>query len=107
VLLAHGHKVERPKGRAGQLSPNCQAWLAHIDLHWHGLRRECGSRWYEELDNNVLVVMQALGHRSLKTTQKYLHLGEHGFDDAFRRVFAAKNSNKRAQKLPQNSHKRV
>jgi len=73
---------------------------------WHDLRREFGSLLYEHSNGNVFFVMQALGHKSLKTTQKYLHLGDHGVDDAFQQVFvtrraASKKTKKSCTKVAQ------
>ena len=45
VLRAHGHKLTWASG--GKLSPESRAALRSIDLHFHDLRHEAGSRWLE------------------------------------------------------------
>jgi integrase len=44
VLKAHGIK---PVWNGGKLSTGCRAHLRRIDLRFHDLRREAGSRWHE------------------------------------------------------------
>jgi integrase len=94
VLKAHGHtpvfvtaKVSKPRtegakpGKATNLSPDCRATLQTIDLHFHDLRREAGSRW---LDAGLpLHQVQAwLGHTNISQTSTYLAVTDTGADEA-------------------------
>jgi len=91
VLKAHGHK---PTYLAGaNLSTESRAALRAIDLHFHDLRREAGSRW---LDAGVpLHQIQAwLGHTNIAQTSTYLAVTDAGADDAM-----AKFDRVRAQEL--------
>ena len=47
--------------------------LLDVDLHFHDLRRECASRWWDET-KDIWRVSQWLGHSSIKMTQRYLAL---------------------------------
>jgi site-specific recombinase XerD len=73
VLRAHGQPVERPRQRAGDLSEASNAAFDRIDLHWHDFRRECASRWLED-GVDLREIQYLLGHASLTTTERYLHL---------------------------------
>ena len=46
-----------------------------VDLHWHDLRHECGSRLAEQ-GVAVHEIQHLLGHASLVTTQRYLNATE-------------------------------
>jgi integrase len=72
VLKAHGVKPTRT-ATAG-LSQECQAKLDEIDLHFHDLRHEAGSR---KLEGGwpLHAVSQWLGHASITTTARYLNVG--------------------------------
>jgi integrase len=49
---------------------------AHVrDLHFHDLRRECGSRWLEG-GINLRTVSRMLGHAKISTTDTYLKTSE-------------------------------
>lgn len=91
VLRAHGirpaYVVKEQDGRnvrTGRLTPDCQQAFARVDLHFHDLRREAGSRW---LENGVsLTVIQAwLGHSTLAQTSTYLAAQVAGHGEAMRR----------------------
>jgi integrase len=79
VLKAHDHKpqyVQRPKGEKttrgrATLTPECRATLRTINLHFHDLRREAGSRW---LDGGVPLhsIKDWLGHTNIAQTSTYL-----------------------------------
>jgi integrase len=57
------------------------------DLHFHDLRRECGSRWHEA--GVPLVQIQAwLGHSNIVQTSTYLAVSLAGTDEALRLVEA-------------------
>src|SRR5206468_2751458 len=77
VLVAHGHKAEyilQPAKVEGQkpirtavLTPESRANLRAINLHFHDLRREAGSRW---LDGGVPLhtIRDWLGHANISQT---------------------------------------
>jgi integrase len=69
VLRAHGHA---PKFiGTGMLDEDARAKLAEINLHFHDLRREAGSRWLEG-GVPLHVVRDWLGHTSIAQTSTYL-----------------------------------
>ena len=70
VLKAHGVKPERTRGR---LSAACRTKLAEIDLNFHDLRHEAGSRKLEA-GWPLHAVSAWLGHTKLETTAKYLNV---------------------------------
>ena len=69
VLKAHGHTLEWTK--TNQLVPALQATYKAIDLHFHDLRREAGSRWLEG-GVPLHVVRDWLGHSNIAQTSTYL-----------------------------------
>jgi integrase len=72
VLKAHGVKPERDKKRR-RLSAECRAKLAQIDLNFHDLRHEAGSRKLEA-GWPLHAVSVWLGHTKISTTEKYLNV---------------------------------
>jgi integrase len=98
VLKAHGHtpryvvKVvgegdKRRKLHTANLTAESRAALRAIDLHFHDLRREAGSRWLEA-GVSLAQVRDWLGHTTISQTTKYLAVSEAGTEDALRRVEA-------------------
>ena len=71
VLKAYGHKPEwvRP---SGQLTPELRAIYQQIDLHFHDLRHEAGTRWHEA-GVPLHHVRALLGHSNIATTDTYLN----------------------------------
>jgi integrase len=76
VLRAHGQTpqyvtMHKPYRRTGNLTPPCRAALRTIDLHFHDLRREAGSRW---MDAGVPLgtIQRWLGHTNIAQTSTYL-----------------------------------
>lgn len=69
VLKANGHQPTLTA--TSNLTPACRAALAGIDLHFHDLRREAGSRWLEG-GVPIHVVRDWLGHTSIAQTSAYL-----------------------------------
>jgi integrase len=69
VLKAHGHKPTYTKTM--NLTPESRAELKTVNLHFHDLRREAGSRW---LDGGVPLhtVRDWLGHTNISQTSTYL-----------------------------------
>ncbi len=97
VLKAHGHDpvwvwtTRKRAGKdfgAGTLSPASRAKYRAIDLHFHDLRHEAGSRLLEA-GWPLHEVQQMLGHSSLQQTSTYLnatlrglHRSMRAFDEA-------------------------
>ena len=82
VLKAHGHEPSYTK--TANLSPESQAALAAIDLHFHDLRREAGSRWIEG-GVPIHTVRDWLGHANVSQTSTYLAGVTQSAHDAMRR----------------------
>ena len=70
VLRAHGVKVVR--AATGGLSAESRAQLREIDLHFHDLRHEAGSRKLES-GWPLHAVSRWLGHTNITTTDTYLN----------------------------------
>jgi integrase len=70
VLRAHGVEVERTRGK---LPTENRAKLAEIDLNFHDLRHEAGSRKLEA-GWPLHAVSVWLGHTKISTTEKYLNV---------------------------------
>ena len=88
VLKAHGHKPCYTP--TGQLDAASRAVLDRIDLHFHDLRREAGSRWLEG-GVSLLTVRDWLGHTSIAQTSTYLASTLQTAHDAMR-AFEARHS---------------
>lgn len=93
LLVAHGHKPVYVKRDAGEgrkpvktavLTPESRALLNTIDLNFHDLRREAGSRWLEG-GVPLHTVRDWLGHTSVAQTSIYLAGTIEGQHDAMRR----------------------
>ena len=84
VLKAHGIKPEWV-GRSNRLSAACRERLATINLHWHDLRHEAGSRWIEA-GWPIHHVQQTLGHADLKQTSTYVNATVAGIEESMRRM---------------------
>ncbi len=69
VLKAHGHVPTYTKTM--NLTATSRATLATIDLHFHDLRREAGSRWLEG-GVPLHTIRDWLGHTSIAQTSTYL-----------------------------------
>jgi integrase len=86
VLKAHGITPQyvatehRALGR-DTLTPECRAELRRINLHFHDLRREAGSRW---MDAGVplATIQRWLGHYNIAQTSTYLAASGGGDADA-------------------------
>jgi integrase len=80
-LKAHGYKVQREKN--GRLTAECREQLRAINLHFHDLRREAGSRFLEGgMPANA--VQQFLDHAKLSTTSRYLKITRDGMHAALK-----------------------
>jgi integrase len=83
VLKAHGI-VPLTDRKGGRLTAACRQQFKEIDLHFHDLRREAGSRW---MDAGVplSVIQKWLGHANIAQTSTYLAATGGGDADAMRR----------------------
>jgi integrase len=93
LLVAHGHQALYVRKDAGEgkkpiktavLTPESRAALRTIDLHFHDLRREAGSRWLEG-GVPLHTVRDWLGHTSVAQTSVYLAGTLSGQHEAMRR----------------------
>jgi integrase len=82
ILRAHGHSSKWTKG--GKLSTESRAALRTIDLHFHDLRHEAGSRWLEA-GWPIHHVKEMLGHANISQTDTYLNAGRLGLHESMRR----------------------
>ena len=85
VLRAHGQEPQWLPG--GKLSAESRSALARIDLHFHDLRHEAGSRWLEA-GMPLHHIKEILGHANISQTDTYLKCRPHrapGIDEAVRR----------------------
>jgi integrase len=83
VLKAHGVEPQREKN--GRLTAECQQRLTAIDLNFHDLRREAGSRFLE-YGMAPHYVQAFLDHANLSTTSRYLNITAPGMHAALKRV---------------------
>lgn len=83
ALKAHGIEPKREKN--GRLTVECQQQLAAIDLNFHDLRREAGSRFLEH-GMAPHYVQAFLDHANLSTTSRYLNITSQGMHAALKRV---------------------
>ena len=72
VLKAHGHQPQWVKGKRNQLAPESLAAYRAIDLHFHDLRREFGSRVLES-GSSLVEARDLLGHANITQTSTYLN----------------------------------
>jgi integrase len=82
VLKAHG--IEPTWSGANKLSVVSRAALQKIDLHFHDLRHEAGSRFIEA-GWPIHHVSEMLGHASLEQTSTYLNVTRVGLHESMRR----------------------
>ncbi len=87
VLKAHGQTPVWVSG--AKLSPASRAALTAINLHFHDLRHEGGSRLLEE-GWPVHHVQEMLGHASIEQTSTYLNVQPGGLSESMRRSNAAR-----------------
>lgn len=112
VLKAHGHKPvwSHPKkgSRSSKLAPTSRALLRDIDLHFHDLRREAGSRW---MDAGVPLasIQRWLGHHNIWQTSTYLGASIGGDEQDMQAFEARVGRHQEAPDVPfpQNSHSRT
>lgn len=87
VLRAHTHEPKWTSG--GKLSQESRLTLRAVDLHFHDLRREAGSRW---LDAGMPLhhVRELLGHANISQTDTYLTAGRIALHESIQRFDAAR-----------------
>jgi integrase len=71
VLKAHGHTPQWVKGKRNHLAPESLAAYRAINLHFHDLRREFGSRVLES-GSSLVEARNLLGHANISQTSTYL-----------------------------------
>jgi hypothetical protein len=79
VLKAHGERLTVTKTR--DFSDENKAALERIDLHFHDLRREAGSRWLEG-GVPLHTIQRWLGHTNISQTSTYLAVTDAGSHEA-------------------------
>ena len=82
VLKANGQRTQWTKG---SLAPESSAAYRKIDLHFHDLRHEAGSRWLEA-GMSLHHIKELLGHASISTTDTYLNATRVGLQEAMGRI---------------------
>ncbi len=112
VLRAHGHQpvwIWKKKGGPNdkgstRLSPESEAAYRAVDLHFHDLRHEAGSRLLEA-GWPVHHVQHMLGHASLQQTSTYLNATLRGLHESMRTFEEARNSCKFVASTPVRGHR--
>ena len=99
VLVAHGYKpayVKRPSKiesekpvKTAVLTPDSRSSLRSINLHFHDLRREAGSRW-QDAGVPLQTIRDWLGHANISQTSTYLASTKQGSQDAMRQYERAR-----------------
>ena len=89
TVVLKAHDID-PVWVGGKLSPASRAELRRIDLRFHDLRREAGSRWLETGVFQVHDVRDLLGHANVSQTDTYLNAKIGGLREKMRRVDAAR-----------------
>ena len=84
ILKAHGHEPTYTAG--ANLDAASRAKLREIDLHFHDLRREAGSRWMD-VGVPLATIQRLLGHDNISQTNTYLAGTSSSDHEAMRVVF--------------------
>ena len=87
VLRAYGHTPTWVKDGKNQLSAESRAAYRQIDLHFHDLRREFGSRIIEA-GGTIVDAQVLLGHTDPSQTATYLATTVKGLQSAIDRLDA-------------------
>ena len=90
VLKAHGHVPQWVKG-SHCLAPESRSAYREIDLRFHDLRHEAGSRWLEA-GMPLHHVKELLGHANIATTDTYLNAGRVHLRESMERAESAKSA---------------
>jgi integrase len=88
ILKAHGHEPKWEK-KSQRLSAESRSILRAIDLHFHDLRHEAGSRWLEA-GMPLHHVKEMLGHANISQTDTYLNAGRMALHDSIKRFDAGR-----------------
>src|SRR4029079_15080372 len=83
--LLRSHGVTPTLTKTCNLTPECRAVLDRIDLHFHDLRREAGSRWMDCGLVPIATIQRWLGHVNVSQTSTYLAGPSAGEHDHMRR----------------------
>jgi integrase len=86
LLKAHGYT---PAWHRHDLTPECRQALDAIDLHFHDLRHEAGSRLLEA-GWPLHTISHMLGHANIAQTSTYLNATKVGLQEAMRRLDASR-----------------
>jgi integrase len=84
VLRAHGHEPRWVEQEHGKLCAESRAALRAIDLRFHDLRHEAGSRWLEG-GWPIHHVKEMLGHANISQTDTYLNVSRMGLHESMKR----------------------
>jgi len=76
-----GSRLWLPRGR---LSAASRTALRRIDLHFHDLRHEAGSRWLEA-GMPLHHIKEILGHANISQTDTYLNAGSVALQESMKR----------------------
>jgi integrase len=87
VLKAHGVPITRTKTHT--LTPDTRAAYQRINLHFHDLRHEAGSRFLEA-GWPLHHVKDMLGHADIKTTDTYLNVTRIGLAESMKKLDEAR-----------------
>jgi integrase len=98
VLKAHGHEPRWEPGK-GKLTAASRAQLQALDLHFHDLRHEGGSRLLEA-GWPLHHVQVMLGHANISQTDTYLNAERHGLRESMRRSDEAARNAQTMHKTP-------
>lgn len=101
MLRAHGIK---PTWTNGRLSDDAREHLRAINLTFHDLRHEAGSRWIEA-GWPIHHAQQMLGHADLKQTSTYLNATVKGLEDSMRRFDEARGLLQSVAQTPAMEHR--
>ena len=101
VLRAHG---KTPRWSKGDLAPESRRAYHAIDLHFHDLRHEAGSRFLEA-GWPLHKVQAMLGHADIKTTSRYLNITLPVLHESMQKFEEARNRCNLVAKEPQTEHR--
>jgi integrase len=97
VLRAYGYEPEWEAG--GKLSAVSRAALKAVDLKFHDLRHEAGSRWLEA-GMPLHHVKEILGHANIAQTDTYLNASRFALQDSMKRFDAVRGGKPVANETP-------
>lgn len=89
AYVPRAEKGPRSRKTTAKLTQECREALRRIDLHFHDLRREAGSRW---MDAGVplATIQRWLGHHNISQTSKYLAASLGGDESTIMEAFERK-----------------